>query len=205
MEVVHQSQNQERYPAWRRALPVQGAFFSAEPSHCGNFTRPFVERAGRRPAHARSARYIVLHMGHAGNQRTIADLHVFHHAGLGSQDNEVAELGRPCNSCLGDDDAVAANNHVVGDLNKVIDLRSFTDFCVHEEAPIDCRVGTKFDTISNNHSANLRDLEMPFRAHDVAKAVLADAGTGMKRHSIANQGMCYGCLLYTSDAADDLA
>jgi hypothetical protein len=83
-------------------------------------------------------------------------------------------------------DAMASYNNVVGDLNKVVDLGSLANNRIANPAPIDCCSGSNLNIMFNYNNADLRHLEMPGCAHDVAEPVLADVTTRMYNDSIAN-------------------
>jgi hypothetical protein len=81
---------------------------------------------------------------------------------------------------------MASNNHVVGDLNEVIDLGSFSNNRIANPAPIDCRAGSNLDIMFDYDNADLRHLEVPSCAHDKAEPVLTDVTTRMDNDPIAN-------------------
>ncbi len=86
---------------------------------------------------------------------------------------------------------MAANNNVVRDLNKVVDLGSLSNNRVANPAPIDRRSSSNLDVVFNCNDAKLRHLEMPGCLHDETKPVLADVTTRMNDDAIANDRIRY--------------
>src|SRR3984885_7902908 len=85
---------------------------------------------------------------------------------------------------------MASDNNVVGDLNQVVDLGALSNHRIANPAPIDRRSSSNLDIPFNCDNAELRHLEMPSRAHDETKPVLADVTTRMDNDSIANDRIC---------------
>src|ERR1700757_1880418 len=86
---------------------------------------------------------------------------------------------------------MAANNNVVGDLNKVVDLGSFSDNRIANPAPIDRRSSSDLDIVFNCNNAELRHLKMSGCLHDETEPVLADVTTWMDNDAIANDRIRY--------------
>src|SRR5579871_1688646 len=86
---------------------------------------------------------------------------------------------------------MAANDNVVGDLNKVVDLGPFANNRIANPTPIDRRSSSDLDIVFNYNNAELRHLEMAGRLHDETEPVLADVTTWMDNDAIANDRIRY--------------
>src|SRR5579871_3125386 len=86
---------------------------------------------------------------------------------------------------------MAANNNVVGDLNKVVDLGSLSNNRIANPAAIDRRSSSNLDIVFNCNHAKLRHLEVPGCLHDETKSVLADVTPRMNDDAIANDRVRY--------------
>ena len=82
---------------------------------------------------------------------------------------------------------------VVTNVHKVVDPTIGANFCVGIGASINCGIGTNFAVIADNHPANLRDLHVAFGIRCEAKAILADAHTGIDIDPRANNAVAKGC------------
>src|SRR3990172_1712685 len=151
--------------------------------------RPLFQGPGGRAADARTRRNIVLGMRGARDLSAGADLDMADSAGLPAHHHVIAELGRARNPSVGDDHAVAPNDHVVPDLNEIINFRPFADNRVLEGAAVDCRVGADFHVVLDDHAADLRHLDVPFAPHGEAEPVLADARSRVNNDTVADQRM----------------
>ena len=58
---------------------------------------------------------------------------------LPAHSHKVSKIVLPDMPVLRSDHTVTANNHVMGDLNEVVDLRALADNCVLQRAAIDRR------------------------------------------------------------------
>ena len=95
------------------------------------------------------------------------------------------------NSALGHDDTMTANDDVVGDLDKIVDLGSFADHRVAACSPVDGSVATDLDIVLDDHPTDLGDLAVTVGPHGETEAVLPDPNTRVDDHAIADQGMQY--------------
>ena len=68
-------------------------------------------------------------------------------ARLPAGDDEIAEFGRAGYPDLADDDAMAADDDVMGDLNEIIDLGPLADDRVAIGAAIDGGIGADLDIV----------------------------------------------------------
>ena len=78
------------------------------------------------------------------------------------------------------DDAIMAN------LAKIIDLGSFTDHSVAHSTAVNLGPGANFNIIVNDHAANLRHFNVPIGARHIAEAVLANVAAGMDNDAVAD-------------------
>src|SRR5690606_16682968 len=80
--------------------------------------------------HSRDDRFgidIFRHGGAGGGHGAVAEGDVVADGGLAAQDDAGAELGRPGQADLADDDAVGSDDDVVTDLHEVVDFCAATD------------------------------------------------------------------------------
>ena len=84
------------------------------------------------------------------------------------------------------DHAVAADAHVVRDLDQIVDLGVFADNRVGHGATVDGGIGADLDIVLDNDAADLRNALGP-RAGDEAETVLADLGAGVDDHAVADE------------------
>jgi hypothetical protein len=73
----------------------------------------------------------------------------------------VSDCGASGDPNLGNEHAMTPYAHIVANLNQIVDLGAFADHGVIERAAIDGGVGTDFDMVLNDHTADLRDLLNP--------------------------------------------
>ena len=78
------------------------------------------------------------------------------------------------------DDAIMAN------LAKIIDLGSFTDHGVAHSTAVNLGPGANFNIIVNDHAGKLRHFDVPIGARHIAEAVLADVAAGMDIDAVAD-------------------
>ena len=84
---------------------------------------------------------------------------------------------------------MAANADIVAYLHQVVDLSPLADYRVANCAAVYRRAGAYLDVVLNNHSADLRNLDVSLTAHQVTEAILADLATGMDDDPIADQSI----------------
>ena len=108
-------------------------------------------------------------------------------ARLAAEGGEIADHGRAGNAALRHQNAMAADDDVVGDLHQIVDLGPFADDRVAVGAAVDRRPGADLDVVLNDDAADLRHLEMPARPEREAEAVLADMDAGMDDDAVADQ------------------
>ena len=103
--------------------------------------------------------------------------------------DEILDRRRAGDADLGDDHAMAADDHVVGDLHQIVDLGALADHRVAAGAAIDRRVGADLDVVLDDDAADLRNFEVPLRPHGEAETVLADAHARMEDHAVADESV----------------
>lgn len=86
---------------------------------------------------------------------------------------------------LGDDDAVLSNDHVVRDLDKAVDFRSFANPCSAKARAVNRGAGTDLHVIVYLHDADLIHLDMFTAAELVAESVAADNAATVNDDAIA--------------------
>ena len=111
---------------------------------------------------------------------------------LAGNHDEIPELCAPGTSRLGNKDATPTEHDVVTDLHQIINHRTRADDRIRPGTAIDRGVGADFDIIADNHTPQLRDLDMAARARGKAEAVLTDAHAGIERDAVADQAMADG-------------
>src|SRR5580765_7120818 len=109
---------------------------------------------------------------------------------LSGQSDEVAEFGAAGDAHLGDDDTMLPHHHVVSDLHQVVDFGAFSDDSRTERAAINGHVGADLNIVVADHVPNLRDLEVPAVAKNIAKAIRANHRAGVNADPIAKLGVC---------------
>lgn len=90
---------------------------------------------------------------------TAADLHA------------IADLRAAGNADLRDDGAMAADLNVVADLYTVVDLGAFTDHRIVHGATVDRGVGADLDIITDDHPADLDDLDHAARTRRITETI----------------------------------
>ena len=103
--------------------------------------------------------------------------------------DEILDRRRAGDADLGDDHAMPADDHVVGDLDQIVDLGALADHRVAAGAAVDRGVGADLDVVLDDDAADLRHLQVPLRSHGEAEAVLPDAHAGMEDDAVADEGV----------------
>ena len=157
-----------------------------------DLAEPFAHRACRDAAPPCPCRNIAVDTAGCGDLGAHADPHMALHGNLAADSDVILDGRGTGNADLGDDDAMPPDHHVVGDLDQVIDLRPLADHRIPARAAVDGGVGADLHVVLDDHSPDLRHLQMPLRSHGEAEAVLADAHTGMEDDPIADEGVGNG-------------
>src|SRR5262245_35341594 len=104
---------------------------------------------------------------------------VFANANLAAENRPGADRRTPRNSRLSCNDGVFADDHVVANLNQIVQLgASFNDGCL-ERAAIDARVCADLDVVLDDDFADLREFDVASAVLDEAEPVGSDDGAGM--------------------------
>src|SRR5439155_1160498 len=93
------------------------------------------------------------------------------------------------NAALRDDDAVTADPHIVSDLHQVVDLGALADHGVAIGAAIDGGPGSDLHIVLNYDAADLQNLAVTRRSHDIAESALTDGAAGMDHDAIADEAI----------------
>ncbi len=76
-----------------------------------------------------------------------------------------------------------SHRHVMGDLHKVVDLRTMLDDGLAERRAVDRDIRAEFYVVFNRHTSKLRNLVVPTEMLHVAEPVGSDDGSTMDRDS----------------------
>src|SRR6266516_2671574 len=90
---------------------------------------------------------------------------------LPGQSHVVAQSRAPGNADLGHKNAMLPYNHVMGDLNEVIDFGAFTDDRRTQGRTINRYIRADFHIVMNDHVANLRHFSVYALVQDIAEAI----------------------------------
>src|SRR5215207_6276421 len=148
---------------------------------------PVADGLRRRSAPARSRGDVAVDVAGTGDLRAPADPAMAYHPDLASDYDEVLQRRRTRDADLRDDYAVAPDDHVMTDLDEVIDLGPLADDPVAARAAIDGRVGADLDVVLDDDAADLGHLPVPARAHGEAETVLLDADARMQDHAVPDE------------------
>src|SRR5882757_5056448 len=103
-------------------------------------------------------------------------------------DDVVFHYGAPREPCLGCNDYVLSDLHVVAYVYQIIYFRPASDTGFVERAPIDGGVGTNFDVIFDYQASDLRELFIApgLGIADVAEAFAAEDGARLDNYTVAD-------------------
>ena len=99
----------------------------------------------------------------------------------------IAERSAPCNTDLCGETAVLSDHNVVRDLDKIIQLRATFDERFRKRRPINRRIGTNFDIIFNNDSADLRNFVVSVADRREPEPVAPNNSAAVDNHSVPNR------------------
>ena len=108
---------------------------------------------------------------------------------LAADHHAVAQSDAASHPRLACDNAVAADDNVVGNLYEVVDFRAFADHGVTTAAPVNSCASADLNIVVNNYAAELRYFRSPASARDIAESILPNSATGMDDHVVADDGM----------------
>src|SRR5262249_10354540 len=92
--------------------------------------------------------------------------------------HEVLEFGRARYPHMAGNDTVPPNHDVVPDLHEIINFRARTDHGVPESPAVNAAIGADLHVVLDDHTADLRHLEMALGPHGKADPVLPDPRAG---------------------------
>ena len=101
-------------------------------------------------------RDIMHNAGLRGDGHAIADLQVACQSDLACQNDIISQFCAARNAGLRHNQTMLPNADVVRDLNQVVYLGSFPNYCWAERSTIDCHVGPNLNIFANNHVADPR-------------------------------------------------
>ena len=115
------------------------------------------------------------------------DAGVVANADLSSHDDVVFDRDAAGEAGLGGDDYIFSELAVVADVNEIIDFCALADASFVEGSAVDGRVGSDFDVVFEDETADLRGLLVAscLRVADVAEAFTAEDGSGLDDDAIA--------------------
>src|SRR5665213_393663 len=148
---------------------------------------PLPARDCRITAPGFARRDVVHDAGARGHTAALADRDVWRKADRTAKHGKVLQRHAATQPTLGDDNAMAADDDVVADLTKVVDLRGLPDRRVPDTATIDRRPGADLDVVLDDHAAGLLNLFL-FGA-GVTETVLPDPAARMNHDAISDQCM----------------
>jgi len=120
------------------------------------------------------------------NHGAIADLDVIDYTYLPRDRHMVANFGASGDACLCRHHRMFSDNHVVGDLHKIIDLSATPNYRLAQSRTIDRRVCANLNIIFHYHDTDLRDLDTVLAAAGIAEAVAANHHTRVQYHPITD-------------------
>ena len=169
------------FPLFRSGRPFGGA---GEP---GRVSKPACQ-GPRRQACPGLARGNVLQNAAPGREPGAGpDMDMIPHARAPSAHNSISDHRGARYSRMRRKNAVSPNDHIVRDLDQIIDLGVFTDHRIFKGAPVDTAVRAYSDAVLNNHTAQLGKINQAPRSEGRAKTRLADDRAGVDPHAITDK------------------
>jgi len=109
-------------------------------------------------------------------------------ADLSGECDILSQFGTARYAGLGDDNRVAPDDDVVGDLDEVVDFGAFLNPCAAKAGAVDGDVCSDLDVVIDLDAAGLGNLDMPAGGEFVAEPVAADDGAGMDDDAGTDEG-----------------
>ena len=106
-------------------------------------------RLRKEAAPPRSSGHAILYTADCRDLGAIADSDVIVEAYPCAKPYMVADCDTPSDGHRGGDQAAPSNDHVVGDLDLIVDFGAFADYRIAQAAAIDARSNTNFNVILN--------------------------------------------------------
>ncbi len=126
--------------------------------------------------------------GLGGNDCAIANVEMSCQSCLSGEGNVITESGAAGDADLADDNAVFADDYVVGDHDKIVDLRALLNPGFVETPAINRSVCADFGIVINLDVTDLWDFLVAAFFKFVTKTIGADDGTTMNDHALAELG-----------------
>ena len=103
---------------------------------------------------------------------------------LSGENNIITNLRAARNTDLRADDAMAPDDHVVGDHDEVVDLGPLSDHGATETGTIDRRIGSELYIIADQDDATLRDFFVTTVFGVIAESVRSDDNSAVQDHPV---------------------
>ena len=116
----------------------------------------------------------------------VAYLEMIAQADLPAHDHTVTDVAATTDAHHSGDKAASSNDNIVGDLDKVVDLRSGADACRVEFGTIDTAIRTDLDIIIDDDVSNMRYELRPAVPWNIAESNRTDDRVGLD-HNMATQ------------------
>ena len=131
--------------------------------------------------------------GSRGKLGTWAERQMIGYSNTATELNAVAESHGARQADIACDHAATAYIGIVGNLDEIVDLGALADDGVGQGAAIDRGIGADLDVVLDDHPPDMRQpLGRAGSGHET-KTLLADLGTAVDDHAIADQRALYGC------------
>jgi len=116
----------------------------------------------------------------------LADLKVVQDPYLTCQNHAGTEFCTAGDSCLSNDQALLSNDHVVGDVNQIIDLGASADHGFPQRCAVNRRVRPYFDVVLDFDDTDLRDFDALRSILGEAEPIAPDNHSRVENDPIAN-------------------
>src|SRR5262249_36827413 len=130
------------------------------------------------------------HVGHdpapGPDDSPLADRPIIRKPNLSGQDDAILDDNTAGDAALRDDDAVAADHHILSDLHQVAALGALADHRGAIGPAIDGGSGANLHIVLNDNPTHLQDFAVTGCSHHIAESVLADGAAGVNDHTIAD-------------------
>ena len=140
------------------------------------------------------------HSGTSGEDGFCAHRDMSADSGLGGNGDVILDATTACQSTLGNDEAMFANNDVVSDLDEVVDFCSFADDGLSEARTINGGVGADLHVVADFDDADLVDFDVAAVGELVAVTIGTDDGSGVNDH-IVTEDAAFGDSYVGADLA----
>ncbi len=128
-------------------------------------------------------------MGDSGlgaHHDVVSDFHVIHDADLAGQDDIASDLRRTRYAHLGHNDGVFADDDIMSNLDKVVNLHPSSDDRLAQGCPINRRIGTDFNIVFDFNASHLGDLDVLLSFLHISKSITPHHHATMKDDPFSN-------------------